>query len=202
MARFPERESEIVALAQNIIDGFNANPEIYPAPVIPARDIETTLGKLKEAQKQSVAAKAAADLAFANKKAILQELVDQLKFDLRYAESAVKRDDNKLKLLGWGGPASAGTMPVPGVIRDLEAIRVSPGVVRLTWKRPRGGGKVAAYEVQKFDMSQQMWQNAATAIKPESLLVNQPVDETLQYRVIAVNGTGPGTPSDVVRVVL
>jgi len=202
MAKFPERESEIVTLAQNMIDGLNANQDIYPAPVIPAADLGTSLNSLKEAQKQAVAAKAAAELAFAEKNAILEKLVEQMKSDLRYAESAVGRDDNKLKLLGWGGPAEPGTMPVPETTRDLEARRMGPGVVRLTWKRPRGGGKVAAYEVQRFDMSQQMWQNAATAVKPESLLVNQPVDETLQYRVIAVNATGSGKPSDVVRIVL
>ncbi|MBC6478019.1 MAG: hypothetical protein GDA56_09740 [Hormoscilla sp. GM7CHS1pb] len=59
--------------------------------------------------------------------------------------------------------------------RALEATRVSPGVVSRNWIRSRGGGRVAAYEVQRFDGVHEMWQNVATAIKTETLLVNQPV---------------------------
>jgi len=202
MVKFPERESEIVTLAQNMIDGLNANKELYPAPVLSPADLETTLNKLKMAQKQVVAAKAAAELACTDKNAILKELVEQLKIDIRYAESIVKRDDNKLKLLGWGGRAQANPLPLPGAAHALKATRLSPGVVSLSWKQSRGGGKVAAYEVQRFDAVHQMWQNVATAIKTETLLVNQPVEETLQYRVIPVNKTGAGTVSNVVRVVL
>ncbi len=202
MVKFPERESEIVALAQNMIDGLNANKELYPAPVIPTTDLETTLNKLKMAQKQQVATKAAAELACAEKKAILKEMVEQLKTDIRYAESIVKRDDNKLKLLGWGGRAQGNTLAVPGATHTLEATRISPGVVSLSWKQSRNGGKVAAYEVQRFDAVHQMWLNVATAIKPGTMLVNQPVEETLRYRVIPVNKTGAGTASNVVRVIL
>jgi len=202
MVKFPERESEIVTLAQNMIDGLNANKELYPAPVLSPADLETTLNKLKMAQKQFVAARAAVELACADKNAILKELVEQLKSDIRIAESVVKWDDNKLKLLGWGGRAQKTTLPVPGAAYALKATRISPGVVKLSWKRSRGGGKVAAYEVQKFDAVNQMWQNVATAIETETLLVNQPVEETLQYRVTPVNRTGAGTASDVVRVVL
>lgn len=32
MVRFPERETDVMALAQNIITGLTGNPATYPAP--------------------------------------------------------------------------------------------------------------------------------------------------------------------------
>jgi hypothetical protein len=45
-------------------------------------------------------------------------------------------------------------------------------------------------------------QNVATAIKTESPLADQPLKTKLEYRVIAVNKSGVGPPSNTVMVVL
>ena len=64
--------------------------------------------------------------------------------DLRYAENTVGMDDNKLKLLGWGGRKAPSALDVPGQCRVLEAPREGEGWIFLDWKAPVGGGKVAA----------------------------------------------------------
>jgi len=45
-------------------------------------------------------------------------------------------------------------------------------------------------------------QDVATAIETESTLVEQPKDAELEHRVIAINKSGEGQPSNTVIVVL
>ncbi|MCX5638989.1 MAG: hypothetical protein NTX52_15040, partial [Planctomycetota bacterium] len=44
--------------------------------------------------------------------------------------------------------------------------------------------------------------DVATAIKTESTLVDQPKGDELEYRVIAINKSGEGQPSNTVMVML
>ena len=44
--------------------------------------------------------------------------------------------------------------------------------------------------------------DVATAIETESTLVDQPKDKELEYRIIAINKSGVGSPSNTVMVVL
>lgn len=203
MTTFPERESEIATLAQNMISGFNANTEIYPTPVIAITEFDTAFKEYQTAQQQAVAAKAACDLAFAAKRKALKALSGIMKSNLRYAEAAVKHSDNsddKLKLLGWGGPAPANPLRVPGVVRQLDVSRSSSGAVRLHWKAPRGGGRVAAYLVQHFDRDRMVWQTLETVFEPELKLSGQQAGQALECRVVAINRAGEGTPSNTVFV--
>ncbi len=52
MATFPKSEMEIATLAENMISGFTANSEVYPAPVIPVEQLQNVLNELKSAQHQ------------------------------------------------------------------------------------------------------------------------------------------------------
>jgi len=45
-------------------------------------------------------------------------------------------------------------------------------------------------------------QNVTTAIEIESTLADQPKNEELEYRVLAINQAGVGSPSNTVMVVL
>ena len=198
MTTFIEREVEVTTFAQNLIDGLSANTEIYPTSVIPMANLENSLNKYQVAHKQAVAAKVAAEKAFAAKQAALKDLIGQMKFHLCHVEAAVQRNDYKLKLLGWGGTAVVAA--VPGVIRELTASRTGSGEVSLSWERPRDGGKVAVYQVEKFDGRKRVWQTVAIALEPEVTLLNQQVGETLEYRVIAINRVGEGSPSNSLLV--
>lgn len=46
------------------------------------------------------------------------------------------------------------------------------------------------------------WEEVATAVISEATLVEQPRGKELEYRVIAVNKSGDGEPSNTVMVVL
>jgi hypothetical protein len=47
-----------------------------------------------------------------------------------------------------------------------------------------------------------VWQEVVTAIETESTLVDQPLKTQLEYRVIAINKSGVGSPSNTVMAVL
>ncbi|HDY88947.1 MAG TPA: fibronectin type III domain-containing protein [bacterium] len=46
------------------------------------------------------------------------------------------------------------------------------------------------------------WQEVATAVISEATLVEQPTGKELEYRIVAVNKTGDGEPSNTAMVVL
>jgi len=101
MARFPSREADVAALAGNVIVGLTESADDFPAPPVPAADLKTALDSyLTSRDKASVADGAAAE-AHGEKDEALEELVDSLRADLRYAEETVKHDGEKLRKLGW-----------------------------------------------------------------------------------------------------
>jgi len=62
--------------------------------------------------------------------------------------------------------------------------------------------RVSAYKIQRHNRTEGAWQDVATAIETESTLVDQPKGEELEYRVIAIDKSGDGSPSNTVMVVL
>jgi hypothetical protein len=62
--------------------------------------------------------------------------------------------------------------------------------VFLGWKQPAEGGRVSAYL------------SACEPAQAGSTLVDQPKGKELEYRVIAINKSGEGSPSNTVVVVL
>jgi hypothetical protein len=76
----------------------------------------------------------------------------------------------------------------------------------LDWKQPADGGKPSAYKVQRHHSGAEAvgnrWEDVATAILSEIILVEQPERTELEYRVIAINKSGEGSPSNTVMVVL
>ncbi|GAH11786.1 unnamed protein product, partial [marine sediment metagenome] len=132
----------------------------------------------------------------------LEELVEAIKTDIRYAENTVDFDDDKLKLIGWAGKKTKTPLNPPGQAHLLEAPKQGEGWVFLDWKTPVDGGRPKAYKVQRRLRSGGSWENVATAILTEATLVDQPQKQELEYRIIAINKAGDGEPSNTVMVVL
>ena len=149
MAQFPRTEPEIAVLAQEMASGLTANAAIYPAPPVAPFDLNVLIGGYTVARDGLVAAQAAAEAAVTDKDDALEALTDAMKSDLRYAENTVDFDDDKLKLIGWGGRKAATALTAPGQTRLLEAPRQGEGWVYLDWKAPIDGGKPAAYKVMR-----------------------------------------------------
>jgi len=208
MPRFPNKESEIVALADSIKDGLRNNLATFPAPpvnwsVLWGRRYEFTI-----ARESAMSASAIAESATEDKDDALETLIDAMRTDLRYAENTTNFDDAKLKLIGWGGKKARTPLAIPGQCRLLEAPKQGEsggGWVFLDWKSPADGGKPAAYKVQRRERAggpEGAWETIATAILTEATLVDQPEKIELEYRVIAINKAGESIESNSVLVVL
>jgi hypothetical protein len=204
MANFPSREPEIARLAQDIVNGLAANPDLYPAPPAGPEKIEEALIRFNTAREVAVAAAASAVQTTAVKDEALGALVELLKSDLKYAEAIARNDDGKLQLLGWGArrPRSPSDHQPPGQVITLQVVSEGNDWVTLGWKTPFDGGDVAAYKVQRRKRDGGNWADVGTAVGHEITLPGQENGVEFEYRVIAVNKSGEGAVSNVARAVL
>ena len=202
MPRFPKNQADISALAGLLWRGLLGNNAIFPAPPVLWYIIMAKRNQFVTARDNALSARAAAEAAFTAKDVALEELIEAMKADIRYAENTVDFDDDKLKLIGWAGRKAPAVLPPPGQVRMLEASRQGKGWVFLDWKAPADGGKPNAYKVQRRVRPAGAWETVATAILSEITLVDQPERTELEYRVIALNKAGEGPPSNTVMVVL
>jgi len=200
MPRFPKKEAEISALAEQLWRGLLDNNAIFPQS--PVHPMSLRFRKLIYQSRHNtfLAARAAAEQATGDKTDALEELIEAMKADLRYAENTVNFDDDKLKLIGWAGKKAPTPLAIPGQTRLLEAPKQGKGWLFLDWKAPADGGKPKAYKVQR--RSGESWQDVATAILSEITLVDQPEKTELEYCVVALNKAGEGQASNTVMVVL
>ena len=202
MARFPDREAQIKALAQNIVTGLSENAADFPAPPVVALDLQALLDSFITLCDEQTAAQATAEQATETKRAALTELATAMKADLRYAEDAVDYNDAKLTALGWGGKAAPTALAVPGQPRALEAPQQGEGWVFLDWKKPADGGAVAAYKIERREQPTGDWVMVNMAIESEATLNNQDRGKDWEYRVVATNKAGESVPSNTVAAVL
>jgi len=202
MARFPRTESEIKALAQNIVTGLAANAADFAAPPVASVALQALLDSFITLCDEQVAALSAAEQVTQTKAAGLEELITAMKADLRYAEDAVNYDDAKLTALGWGGKSAATALEVPGQPRSLEVPRQGEGWIFLDWKKPADGGAVAAYKIERRERPTGEWMLVNMAIESEATLNNQERTKDWEYRIIATNKSGESIPSNTVAAVL
>lgn len=202
MATFPRNESEIISLAQSIISGLRGSAAVYDNPPYTPEFLAEHLTALIDKQNAMTAAVAAAQRATAAKDTTLEDLVNEMKAVLRYAELTVNGDDAQLKLLGWGGKAARTPQVAPGQPRMLEAPRRGEGWLFLDWKEPSEGGKVTAYKVQRRERPSGAWIDIATALYHEATLADQPRMKDLEYRVIAINKAGESEASNTITAIV
>jgi len=202
MAQFPRTESQILVLAEDIAAGLDANDATFPNPPVDPADLQQSIQDYITARDAAIAARAEAEHSTATKNEALDTLADQMKADLRYAENTVDFDDDQLKLLGWGGRRERTSLESPGQVRSLEAPRQGEGWVFLDWKQPADGGSVAAYKIQRRLRPDGPWADVGLAVESETTLANQERGKEWEYRVIAVNKSGEGQPSNTILAVL
>ncbi len=202
MAQFPARETEVLGLGETIIAGLTNNTAIYPAPPVLPADLQTAFDGAVLARDNATAAQAAAKQATTDKEGAFENLADKIKEDLRYAENTVDMDDDKLKLLGWGGHKAPTALQAPGQVRMLEAPREGEGWIYLDWKAPTDGGKVAAYKIQRRERPAGSGTDIGMAMETEATLPDQERGKEWEYRVLAANKAGEGEASNTVMAVL
>jgi len=202
MPRFPKKEAEIASLAERLWRGLWSNRPIYPNPPVHPISVRFRAIIYRRQRENSIAKQAAAEDATTTKDEALDDLVDAMKSDIRYAENTVNFDDDKLKLIGWAGKKTKTPLAPPGQARLLEAPRQGEGWLLLDWKAPVDVGKPKAYRIQRRLCDGGSWQDVATAILTKATLAEQPEKTELEYRVIAINNSGEGLKSNIVMVVL
>ncbi len=204
MPRFPSRESDVAALATEIINGLRNHAEDFPAPPLGVEDLQASLDAYMVTHEAAVEAQGAAAEAFDDKDEALQSLIDGMRAVLRYAEDATQYHDGKLKKLGWGARKPRSELQVPGQAGVLEVKREGPGWVYLDWKKPADGGVVAVYHVQVLRKGEEddAWRDVATCFDTMAVLSDQDRGIELRYRVVTANRAGRGVPSNAVAVSL
>ena len=100
MPRFPRTEADIAALALLVVEGLEQAPEDFPSPPVPAADLRAKLDAANAASTAAVAAETAAQEQHAAKDDAIEDLIDCVKADLKYAEFAVREQPEKLSRLG------------------------------------------------------------------------------------------------------
>ena len=202
MARFPKSEAEIATLGQDLIKGLRAHSDDFPTPPVPPDELQATFDVYLDAREAAGEATSAATEAIAVKQEALEDLTDQMKSDLRYAENTVKYDNAKLEKLHWGGRGSSTPLAAPGPVVLLSAPRQGDGWILLEWREPGDGGRPSAYRVQRRLHEDHDWEEAGMSIDTQTLLRGQKQGVCWYYRVAAVNKAGEGEPSAEVKAVL
>jgi len=201
MARFPQTEPEIAALALLIAQGLREAAQDFPAPPVSPDELQTKLDAFNAAATAAVAAETVVRSHHATKDDALEDLADSMKADLRYAEFAVKDQPEKLSQLGWGPRRDPTALQPPGEVRDIRIMAEGDTWVILNWKPPVDGGAVGVYQIQR-KRDPGAWEDAAISTATQQLISNQPRGVELSYRVFAVNKAGTGQPSATVTLVL
>lgn len=202
MARFPQTEPEVAALALLITEGLATASDDFPAPPFPASELQAMLDAYRQASVDAVNAEMVARGHHAEKDEALETLIDGMKATLKYAEVAARDAPEKLRALGWGPRREPSGLDVPGEVRDMSVVSEGDGWVMFDWKAPVDGGAVAAYTIQRRKRDGGSWQDVGTSIVTQQLLSGQERGVELEYRVVAINKAGTGKPSAAVMVVL
>ena len=202
MARFPLAEPEIAALAVVLIQGLRDSPERFPTPPVPPDTLEANLDEYNSAKTAAVAAESAARDRVAAKNHMLDQLADNMRINLTYAEVAAKDAPEQLAKLGWGPRRDPRKPDLPGVVRDLGVKSRGEDWFVLDWKPPNNGGTPAAYHIERRRRDGGEWEEVAHAIASEELLTGQEAGIEWEFRVYAENRAGEGERSTVLTVEL
>jgi hypothetical protein len=201
MPKFPTTEAGLLALAQSIIAGLTANPN-FPSPPVSNEALDTLRTAAVRASEAVQAAEAALQQAYDAKEQAFSALDDAVRSDIAYAKAVCGNNDSKLKQIGWGSRAPAMPMTPPGLCGVLKGERQGEGTIVLRWSRPKEGGRPEGYQIERRLRSNGSWELVGNAFVTTKVLSGQPRNQELEYRVVAGNRAGDGTPSNIVVALL
>ena len=202
MAQFPRTEAEIITALQALIGGLTENPTVFPAPPVSAADAQAILDSLVSIREQCNAHDVARTLLTQVRAGAVEEGSDVLRASYDYGETVTAPSYAQLPLIGWDKRKTPSAIELPGQPRVLEIPNQGEGWVFLDWKSPNTGGKVASYRIERRERPAGDWAVIDVAIKSEIMLANQERAKDWEYRVVAINTTGEGVPSNTVAAVV
>jgi hypothetical protein len=202
MAVMPKQSNDVVALAEQMINGLTEHAADFPS--VSKTELVTALGDYKESRDAYEDKVSLVKLAQTARDNTLQSLLDVMKSDLKLAEVDAGADTDKLYEIGWGPRPRV--LDVPGQVIDLHPIAEGNGMIYLQWSKPANGGPVGNYILERQQQPDGAqagpWVMAGNAYDCECRLTGQPTNIRVGYHVKAVNASGEGTASSFVSVVL
>jgi hypothetical protein len=204
MARFPEKENDIIALAAAMTLGFTQNPGVYPNPPVDTNLLQVYQNNINVAVGAVQAAEAALSAAHQQKDTAFGDLIPAMKQDLTWAEAVTNNDNAKLELIGWGARKQATPSTPPGQPRYFEAVHHGQGTVYFDWKAAAtgDGGLLKSYCIESRELPNGPWKECGSTTAREKTLDNLPRGIELEFRVCGLNAAGNGAPSNTVTMVL
>jgi len=202
MPQFPKAKMEIMKLADDIMHGLSNNPAIYPSPPVTPAQLGSDLISAIQAHDDAVAKSAAAEQATTLKNERIAVLAQKMRDNLRYCEISVNYDDDKLKLIGWGGRADPTPLKKPHQCTNFHATEEGAGWIAFAWEAPQKGGKVGSYRILSREHSANAWNLAEASFETSARLENQPQGKSMDYCVVAANKAGQSAESNIVTAVL
>jgi len=201
VARFPKSEAKIAQLAEKMASGLAVATDTFPSPPVPAPELRAKLDDYHEKTAALTQSRAEARIRRVDKNRALKTLKDSMRANLRYAEIMARRHPEYLIQIGWRVRRPRTAIKAPGEVRDIAIRNEGDTWVLLTWDAPDEGGEVAAYQIQRRK-PRGRWEDEATSIDRVELLREQPRGVELEFRVLAMNKGGTGSPSATVTAVL
>jgi hypothetical protein len=204
MPQFPNKEADVVALAETMVSGLTAHAADFPS--VTAATLQTALTNYKNQRQTQENAKSQAQIATVTKDDKLDALVELMKNDLKLSEVDVASDPEKLTEIGWGPRSQPQPLIAPASPTELHPIAEGQGTLWLVWNKPETGGPVRNYIIERRQQQQsgqfEAWLLVSTTYNREVNLEGQPENARLEYRVKAANAAGESLPSNSVSVVL
>jgi hypothetical protein len=206
---FPKNESDVLALADQMIAGITAHPGDFPS-ITPAKLTALTgqVSGLREAKTDQETTKGTLHVFTSVKDENLDLLVEMMKNDLKEAEIDCTNAPENLYEIGWGPRQEPTPIVAPGTPTNLRSTAEGVGDIWLSWDKPPtdSGGIVRNYLVERCeklaDNNFGPWLLVQTTYNNEAHVTEQPSNARLIYRVKASNAGGESMPSNTLLVVL
>ena len=200
MPRFPKTEAEIIALALQIQNGLNTNPNLQNSPVAKtefAAAYNAFVAKRDEIQVKESELGVMHD----DKDDLMDALTGMMQRVLLYLESVTGGDPAQMAAVGWGSVNEPTKQP-PGQPRVLEIVSQNDATLTIDWKSNADGGRAASYRVERRERPAGAWETCWGTNLTEAVLINQPRGKELEYRVVGYNSNGDSPPSNTVAATL
>ncbi len=204
--KFPTRENDVVALAEQMIAGFTEFAGDFPSVTV--AELTSELANFKEARDAQESMQGQTKIATTAKSEDFTSLIEQMKEDLTKAELDSASTPQNLAEIGWGPRQEPTPIQPPGYPGDIRVTAEGVGEIWLSWDKPsaESGGEVRNYLVEKAEMQASgtmgPWTLVDTVYNNEAHLTGQPSNLRMLYRVKASNGGGVSAPSNTLLVVL
>ena len=209
MKNFPVNRDEIFNFSLTIQSGIAANPADFPAPMFDTTPLQTASNALASGRGLRQLLESQLTAAIASERDLLAVVREEEKRLLMLAEAHHRAAPEKLQLIGWSVQQGRAPRRPAGQPRGLVAAVALDGSVTLKWKRPLEGGRPRFYRIERriVDPRDQSvgedwggWQSTVTA--SPAILTDLPRNVRLTLRVLAINSSGPSTPSNSVNLIL